>query len=141
MSIETISEQPNHNLHIPPTIKDILTDNTPLTSTNKVLCLQTSPNQDILIHSTGIITDHLTQELPLFKEDLFHYDFPVTSDDKCQLSPQDLLVPVSEDMPLSTKDLLITQLTTSPIHHYLLLLCLYVIHQPLRYIILLLHIV
>ena len=41
-------------------------------------------------------------------------DFSVTSNDKCPLSPtQDLLVPVSEDIPISTKDLPITQLTTS----------------------------
>ena len=50
------------------------------------------------------------------KEDLSHYNFLVTSNDKCPLSPtQDLLVPVSEDIPISTKDLPITQLTTSPL--------------------------
>ena len=116
MPVETIPEQPNHNLHVPPTVKDILTDNTSLTSTNEIPCLQTSPNEDSPVHSTGIITNHLTQDLPLFKEDLFHYDFPITSDDKCPLSPtQDLLVPVSEDIPISTEDLPITQLTTSPL--------------------------
>ena len=36
MSIETIPEQPNHNLLVPPTVEDTPTDNTPLTSTNKV---------------------------------------------------------------------------------------------------------
>ena len=81
MFIEFISEQPNHNLHVPSTIEDIPTDNTPLTSTNEVICLQTYPNQDTLVHSNGIITDHLSHELCLFKEDLSHYDFPVTSKD------------------------------------------------------------
>ena len=82
MSVETIPEQPNHNLHVPPTVEDIPTDNTPLSFTNEVLCLHISPNEDVLVHSTGVVTDHLAQELPLLKGDLFHYDFPVTSKDK-----------------------------------------------------------
>ena len=116
MSIETIPEQPNHNLLVPPTVEDTPTDNTPLTSTNEVPCLHGSSNENLPVHSSGIITDHLTQDLHLLKKDLSHYDFSVTSDDKCPLSPtQDLLVPVSEDIPISTKDLPITQLTTSPL--------------------------
>ena len=82
MSIETIPEQSNHNLLAPPTVEDVPTDNTPLTFTNEVLCLHISPNEDSLVHSTGVVTDHLTQELPLLKEDLSHYDFPVTSKDE-----------------------------------------------------------
>ena len=78
----TILEQPNHNLLAPPTVEDIPTDNTLLTFTNDVLCLHISPNEDALVHSTGVVTDHLTQEQPLFKEDLSHYDFPVTSKDE-----------------------------------------------------------